>query len=275
MGIAVENARLYEGAQRELEARRQLLEERAQLTEALQASLLPPELPLIPGLAVAARYRPGAAAVGGDFYDVFPLRGRNWGFILGDVCGKGPVAAAQTALARYTLRTAAMLETRPGSVLRVLNDALLERREHESFCSALFARLRPDHSGASGELAVAGHPRPLLRRTCGEVERLGTGGRLLGILEGAVARRVPLNLGRGDVLLFYTDGVTEARRKGELFGEERLAAAVAAAGPTAEDVVRSVEDAVGDFGDHDRADDVALLAVSPTGYATLGSTSSA
>src|SRR5581483_381465 len=250
---------------RELGVRKRLLEERAHVAETLQASLLPPELPAIPGLAVAGRYRPGGADVGGDFYDVFPLRGRHWGFIIGDVCGKGPGAAAKTALARYTLRTAAMLERRPADVLAVLNDALLQRAEPESFCSALFARLRRAGSGASGELFVAGHPRPLLRRASGEVERLDSGGALLGIMEGDVARRVPLSLGPGDVLLVYTDGVTEARRGPELFGEDRLVDVLAKAGSSVDDVAAAVEDAVLDFGDHARADDVALLAISPGG----------
>jgi sigma-B regulation protein RsbU (phosphoserine phosphatase) len=248
---------------RELQARKQLLDERAHLAETLQASLLPPELPVIQGLAVAGRYRAGTADVGGDFYDVFPLRGRTWGFIIGDVCGKGPAAAAKTALARYTLRTAAMLERRPADVLPVLNDALLQRGEPESFCSALFARLRPGQGGASGELFVAGHPRPLLRRRSGHVERLPTGGALLGILDGDVTRRVSLRLDPGDVLLVYTDGVTEARGDGKLFGENRLVETLARAGPSVDDVAAAVERAVLAFRDDDRADDVAVLAISP------------
>jgi serine phosphatase RsbU (regulator of sigma subunit) len=256
--------RMIARLRQELKARKQLLEERAHIAATLQESLLPPELPTIPGLVVAGRYRPGAADVGGDFYDVFPLRGKHWGFIIGDVCGKGPTAAAKTALARYTLRTAAMLEHRPADVLGVLNAALLQRGEPESFCSALFARLRPGQSGASGELVVAGHPRPLLRRASGEVERLETGGALLGIFDRDIARRVPLSLRPGDVLLVYTDGVTEARRGRELFGEDRLVEVLAKADGSAEAVVQAVEDAVDAFGDHDRADDVALLAISPT-----------
>ncbi|HKY75986.1 MAG TPA: ATP-binding SpoIIE family protein phosphatase [Acidimicrobiia bacterium] len=249
---------------RELIARKELLEERAYVAETLQKSLLPPELPEIPGLVVAGRYKPGASDVGGDFYDVFPLRGRHWGFIIGDVCGKGPGAAAKTALARYTLRTAAMLERRPADVLEVLNAALLQRGEADSFCSAVFARLRPGKSGAAGEVVVAGHPRPLLRRVSGEVERLETGGALLGIMDGDVTLRVPVSLRPGDVLVFYTDGVTEARRSGEFFGEDRLVDVVAGAGGSAEEVVGAIEDAVEAFGDHDRADDVAILAISPT-----------
>ena len=256
---------LYRAARRELEARKQLFEERAQVAATLQASLLPPELPVIPGLTVAGRYRPGAADVGGDFYDVFPLRSGHWGFILGDVCGKGPAAAAKTAMARYTLRTAAVLGHRPSKVLGVLNDALLERGEPESFCSAVFVRLRPDRTGATGEMVVAGHPGPLLRRASGEVERLESGGALLGILDGDVSRSVPLTLRPGDVLVIYTDGITEARHRGELFGEDRLVEVLAGAGGSVEEVARAVEDAVHAFGDHDRADDVALLAISPTG----------
>jgi serine phosphatase RsbU (regulator of sigma subunit) len=157
-----------------------------------------------------------------------------------------------------------MLEHRPADVLQVLNDALLQRDEPESFCSALFLRLRPGQSGASGELVLAGHPRPLVRRSSGEVVRLDTGGSLLGIVEGDVTRRVALSLDRGDVLLLYTDGVTEARRGADLFGEDRLAELLEHTAGGAEDVAQAVEDAVDTFGDDGRADDVAILTISPT-----------
>ena len=249
---------------RELEVRNRLLEEQSQVAAVLQASLRPETLPVIPGVAVTGRYRPGAAEVGGDFYDVFPLPGGYWGFIIGDVCGKGAPAAAKTALARHTLRTAAMLEEDPAVVLRTLNEALLQRGETESFCSALFARLCPEPGGARGEVAVAGHPRPLVRRASGDVERLAGGGALLGIVDDEVASGVPLVLRTGDVLVLYTDGVTEARRGHALFGEDRLVEVVAGAGGSVEDVARAVEDAVTAFGDDDRADDVALLLISTT-----------
>lgn len=256
--------RTLEGLRRELEAKNRLLEERAKLLATLEESLRPEDLPDIPGLALAGRYRAGAADVGGDFYDVFPLQGTDWGFVIGDVCGKGVGAAAKTALARHTLRTAAMLEPDPAVVLRVLNDALLARGETESFCSALFARLCPGPGGARGEVVVAGHPRPLLRRASGEVERLATGGSLLGIVDDDVALRVPVTLSDGDILVLYTDGVTEARRGHTLFGEDRLVDVLARASGSVEEVAGSVEEAVYAFADHERADDVALLLISPT-----------
>ncbi|HVM39820.1 MAG TPA: GAF domain-containing protein, partial [Acidimicrobiia bacterium] len=145
--IAIENARLYEEAQREIEARHQAYQERARVARVLQASLLPPNLPTVAGLTLAARYQPGSEDVGGDFYDVFPLRGRTWGVALGDVCGKGPEAAALTALTRHALRTAGMIHRHPSQALRTLNEAVLRSEEHARFCSALFARLRMHDEG--------------------------------------------------------------------------------------------------------------------------------
>src|SRR5205807_7504245 len=116
VGIAVDNARLYQ--------------ERTRVARALQQSLLPPLLPEIPGIEIAARYRATGAGnlVGGDFYDVFQDGGGDWAVVVGDVAGIGAEAAAITGLARYTVRAVAMHEFRPSRVLRALNEAILRQQ---------------------------------------------------------------------------------------------------------------------------------------------------
>ncbi|MFN2462168.1 MAG: PP2C family protein-serine/threonine phosphatase, partial [Candidatus Velthaea sp.] len=139
------------------------------LAQTLQRSLSPPVLPDVPGLEVAVHYRPHSEEqVGGDFYDLFPLADGRWAFFLGDVCGKGPEAARLTSLARYTLRTAAMLDEDPVAVLRDLNTALLMQPGDMLMCTAVYGEIDP-RSGEI-ELAVAGHPAPLIARTARPVQ---------------------------------------------------------------------------------------------------------
>ena len=138
---AVDNARLYA--------------ERAYIARTLQESLLPPTLPEIGGVEVAARFRAAGDGneVGGDFYDLFDTGDANWAVVMGDVCGKGAEAAALTALARYTLRAAAMRQDSPSDVLSTLNEALVRQRADAQFCTVAFARLQRD--GAGTRITVA------------------------------------------------------------------------------------------------------------------------
>ena len=108
---------------------------------------MPPDLPRIPGLELGAHYHAGTELVGGDFYDVFAIGEDTWGIVLGDVCGSGPEAASQTALTRHTVRTAAMFDTDPATVVHALNRALL-RSNTDRFTTAVFMRL------SSGRIAA-------------------------------------------------------------------------------------------------------------------------
>ena len=152
---AVDNARLYT--------------ERSYIARTLQESLLPVELPDIPGVEAAARFRPTGEGneVGGDFYDMFETGNRGWTVVMGDVCGKGPDAAAVTALARYTLRAAAMRERLPSRSLAVLNEALLRQRDDRRFCTVAYAYIEKLERGARVGVACGGHPLPLLLRADG------------------------------------------------------------------------------------------------------------
>jgi len=244
-------------AEAELLASRERL---AHIAHTLQASLLPPLLPDIPGLELASLYRPAGEGneVGGDFYDVFELTDTQWALVLGDVCGKGPEAAAVTALARYTLRAAAIRNPRkPAAVLSELHHAM-QRQRPDSFCTVAYAVVRPDRRHV--DLVLGGHPPALLVRADGRVEPVGGRGPMLGLVDRWSARSEAVRLVEGDTVVLYSDGVTEARRGRELFGEDRLHGAVAdAVGGTAADVVDAIEAAVLEFSD-ELSDDVAILA---------------
>lgn len=236
--------------------------ERESIADTLERSLLPPDLPDVPGLEVGARYRAAApgTTVGGDFYDVFEIDPDNWGVLIGDVVGKGAQAAAMMGLARYTIRTAAMAETRPSALLRTLNEAILRQMRDAMFTTACFARVRRDGAGARATLAIGGHPLPFVVRASGEVETTGEPGTLLGVFEDPSLTDRVLDLRPGDALVLYTDGVTDERRGDEEFGEGRLRRLLATlAGATAEHIADAIERAVVRFRTGDPKDDVAVL----------------
>lgn len=257
LGMAIENARLYqERSQGERRFRR--------LADTLQASLLPPHLPRIPGLELAAAYRPAAKGleVGGDFYDVFPLQDDQWGIVMGDVCGKGPEAARLTAFARYTLRAAAVQEECPRAAVELLNSAMVRDSDGADtrFLTLAYLRATVATGGVTARLVLAGHPQPLILRADGTVEATGQPGGLLGVMDDPDLRDCELRLGPGDALLLFTDGVPEARNGAEMFGEERLAEVVSrCAGLEPQKLLDGVLDAFGDFGGGVARDDLALL----------------
>lgn len=253
-GLHIQNARLYA--------------ERSHVADVLQASLRPRALPAIPGTEVAARFRPAGdqIEVGGDFYDVFPTSEETWAAIIGDVSGKGPEAAAVTALARHTLRAVSLLQSAPAVNLTLLNRAMNLDSVEPSLCTALFVRLCRTAAGLDVRFANAGHPPPLLLRADGTIEALSGGlGPLVGAFADASYPEEVAALGRGDLLLMYTDGVTEIRRDDPRLGERELRAVVGAcAGASAEQVVAAVHDRAVELADGQPPDDIALLAVRVT-----------
>jgi serine phosphatase RsbU (regulator of sigma subunit) len=252
-----------------LDASRGDATQRAEFAQTLQESLLPPWLPQIPGLDVAACYTSGGtgAEVLGDFYDVFPSLPGRWGVVVGDVCGKGAGAAKSTAMARYTLRAEAHRHSRPSEVLAALNQALLDwPRADPRFLTAIYATLAPTTSGVSVRIAAAGHPLALVHRADGRVHAFGRPGTLLGLFPDPELIDSRTRLHPGDSLILFTDGVTEAHRLGdyELFGDERLRDAIATtAGQAAADVARCVAQAALAFGGEPPADDTAILVLKP------------
>lgn len=233
------------------------------LARTLQTSLIPPSPPAIPGLDVGAAYRPAGAGdeVGGDFYDVFETAKGDWAVVLGDVCGKGAHAAAVTALARYTVRAAAMRSRRPSAVLATLNAALL-KNQGERFCTAVYLRLRRETDGhARVTIASGGHALPL-RVTDGALAPVGRAGTLLGVVDDPELHDTALVLQRGDGLFCYTDGLTEGRRGDEFFGEARLADVLGRhRGRPAAEITRAVVDEVVQFQSGKPHDDMAAVFV--------------
>jgi PAS domain S-box-containing protein len=259
--LALDNARLYE--------------ERDQVARTLQQSLLPSELPRIPGVELAARYLAAGDGneVGGDFYDCFATGDGDWALVIGDVCGKGAEAATLTALARYTLRAAAgragtVSAQRPRRVLSELNEALLRQRLDYRFCTVLYASVTPRDGRVSACVATGGHPLPLVLRADGRVETAGTPGTLLGIVEDPDISQQEVQLAAGDALVLFTDGVSEATEEDRERGTGRIAAFLAGcAGAGAAAIAEAIErDAVAVQGGLVR-DDVAVLVVRADGEA--------
>ena len=252
--IAIDNARLFS--------------ERAYIARTLQQSLLPSELPDIPGIEAAARFRPVGEGneVGGDFYDLFETGERGWTVVMGDVCGKGPDAAAVTALARYTLRAAAMRDRLPSRSLRLLNEALLRQREDRRFCTVAYAYLETVDGGARMGFASGGHPLPLLVRPDGRVEPVGAPGTLLGVLPDPRFEDFSMSLAPGDALVFYTDGVIEGRGGNGPTDETTLAALLTdCAGQGADAIAARVEEAALAGSNGRPRDDIAVLVLRVAG----------
>ena len=239
------------------------------LVATLQASLLPPTPPTVPGMEVATRYSPADACldVCGDFYDVFRVGANDWGLVIGDVCGKGAKAAALTVLTRYTLRAATFHHFLPSAVLEDVNGAIAaESRpdDDDRFCTLVFARLQLDTCGAWVTLSAAGHPRPVVIRRAGWIDVRGQIGTPLGLFEHPTLGDDRVGLGPGDALVFCTDGVTEARdRHGEMFGDEGLPDALLdCAGKSAETVAQRIFEDVRAFAVSGKLDDdLAVLVV--------------
>jgi len=247
--LAVANARLYG--------------EQVAVAQALQRSLLPPDLPDAPGFEFGACYVAAGEGngVGGDFYDVVPRTDGSWVLAVGDVCGKGAEAAAVTGLARNVVR----LLSRDGrplpEILSRLNDAILDQGERRRFCTVAAAHLVPDGTGVLVGLCNAGHPLPMFVGAGGDVRPVGETGTLLGVLEDIGLSEVQVRLGAGDALVFYTDGVTERRDGGRMFGDHLRRVLRESAGLSATAIAGRVQAAARDFAADAPRDDLAILVV--------------
>lgn len=244
--VVMDELELRLAARLTVAAEAQLRREAEQIADALQASLLPPKPPTVPGMDTAARFMAGEAGlrVGGDFFDVFRLGDNDWGIVLGDACGRGAAPASLAAMVRWTTRGAAVHQFRPSQVLREVNAALVEDGEEDDhFCTALFARLELDVCGAWITISNAGHPLPVMVRASGKVAACGPVAFPLGMFAALDSTDERLGLGPGDFLVMYTDGITEARdADGKIFGEEQLLALLTncAAAPSAAEVADAV-----------------------------------
>lgn len=249
--LALDNARLYS--------------ERTAISQSLQRSLLPPGLPDVPNVEIEVIYRAAGEGneVGGDFYDVFPIRDGAYGFAIGDVCGTGPEAAAVTGLARHALRLLAREGFGGPAVLERLNAAILDEGARSRFLTLLYGELWPQEDGSALlKVVCAGHPLPLRLRQDGSVEAAAEPQPLLGVIEDLELYEQTVTLEPGDVLLCVTDGVTERREGTRMLGDDGLADVLAnCTGLTAGAVAARILRAVERFAAEPASDDMAILAM--------------
>jgi sigma-B regulation protein RsbU (phosphoserine phosphatase) len=233
------------------------------LARTLQQTLIPPEPPDIPGLDVAAAYRPAGTGdeVGGDFYDVFEIGSGDWAVAVGDVQGKGVDAAVVTALARHALRGAAVRHREPCLVLAALNEALL-RQDTARFCTVVLVRLQWVDGVWTASICAGGHPLPILSRPGREPVAVGQAGSLIGAFPTTDLQDTVVVLERGSALVLFTDGVTEGRSGRDFFGEDRLRQAIIAHAGSARSLTDGILGDVLRFQSGRPRDDVALVVLS-------------
>jgi serine phosphatase RsbU (regulator of sigma subunit) len=262
--VALDNAQIYE--------------EKATSTGVLEGSLLPHALLPVPDLDVAARYLSATSGhlVGGDFYDAVRMPEGGVVLLVGDVQGKGVEAATLTAVARHTLRSAALAGEGPSGLLERVNEAL---RYHQAerdalgddvmvrFVTAAVAKLQPVPTGFRATIACGGHPYPIVVRAGGEVEHVVATGPLLGVFDVAGCDEVVVDLGLSDVLALYTDGVVEHREAADLFDELQLGRLLRnqLTITGADDLAQLVLDTVVDVTPVESRDDIAVVVARVTG----------
>jgi sigma-B regulation protein RsbU (phosphoserine phosphatase) len=260
--LVMDELELRLSARTALTASQRRLDEVEHLARALQSSLLPPQLPEIPHLQIAATYQPlNRHQVGGDFYDAFPIDERAWAIAIGDVCGTGPIAAGRTSSARYSIRANAIQHHSPSDVLRYTNQTLTRADDTPGrFITAIMARIEPHPDRAVVQLASAGHPLPLLLRANGELHTVGQEGQLLGVLSDIQTTDTTIELAAGDTLVLYTDGLTDSGRplRLEADGLHRLLGGCRDMNPA--QIMTKLHNAVANA----PRDDIAILAISPT-----------
>jgi len=248
-----------------LDARRRAEESELQATriaQTLQQTLMPPRDPQVPGIEIAAAFRPAGSGseIGGDFYDVFEVRNHDWVISIGDVVGKGIDAAVVANLARYTIRALFVAEESPAEVLRQLNEVVYNHSSNR-FCTVALVRLHRVRDDWQVTLSLGGHPAPLLRDGRQEPHEVGEPGSLVGAFEVSTHSDMQFELRRDMTVVLYTDGVTEARHGPDFYGESRLRQLLMHEDFEHPDrLTNRVLNDVLEFQDHHPRDDIALIA---------------
>jgi sigma-B regulation protein RsbU (phosphoserine phosphatase) len=240
------------------------------MNRALQESLVPPALPELPGARVGVSYQAaGTVDVGGDFYDAWPTGGESFAVVIGDVQGKGPLAAAVTALARHTLRATSAYDPGPANALRMLNRALLDSGLGR-FCTAVY--IHAERVGGELRLSVglAGHAPPIVLPGTGDVFRIGHPGTLLGVYPTIHVDVETCVLVPGDMVVMWTDGVTDNRGGAGAVGESQIGQIVrsVAGDGDPQAVTDAIARAVPGFDEGYLVDDVAVVALTATATET-------
>jgi serine phosphatase RsbU (regulator of sigma subunit) len=235
---------------------------RTYLARTLQRSLLPDTLPVLEQLALASAYHPVGEGneVGGDFYDVFTTPLGCW-LAVGDVCGKGPEAAAVTALVRHSIRAFAFVRASPAQVLGAVNEVMLGHSLAQRFATVVLARLDLSSHPVKAVVAGAGHPPPILLKSGGTTECPAIRGTMLGVRSGSNVSDLMLQLQPGSTLVLYTDGLLDAGApRRELTPLELCHSLAPYAGAAPQTVVQQLERLALSSGAGRLRDDVAIVA---------------
>jgi serine phosphatase RsbU (regulator of sigma subunit) len=238
-------------------------------TQTLQRSLLPRAMPAIPGCELAVRFVPAGPGelIGGDFYDLFPVAGGRWAIVLGDVCGKGPEAAAITSMARWTLRSISKETVAPEDALRSLNDAILHQDLGGRFLTIAYLLVTPNGQKAHVSIVCAGHPAPILVPVTGEPATVGARGTLLGVWPDIRLFSSELQLNGGESLVVFTDGVTE---QGPMIKPSSVLETIRRSAPArSAQQLASVVEAHAHMLSAEQRDDIAILALRFEGQDSL------
>lgn len=229
----------------------------------LQETFLAGELPEMEGFECSQAYHTAkeASMVGGDFFDIFSVGDGSYAIVMGDVAGKGLKSAVYTAMTKYILRAYALEQNDPELTLARLNEALSACTPSEVFVTLVYGIL--DTGNRTFTYANAGHEYPLLRRAdSGEVHNLEVTGRALALIEGSTYAKHVVDLGPRDVIVFYTDGVTDAGSGKDRLGQERLMQLLQTHGTRPlDDLIDSVVETAREFAGGVLGDDAALLAI--------------
>jgi sigma-B regulation protein RsbU (phosphoserine phosphatase) len=241
IAIAVENARLYEHVVKQ----ERRLERDLDTARELQLQLLPPERPRLQNAQVAARFDP-AYAIGGDLYDFLDYSLERTGLAIGDVSGKGARAALYASLVSGLVRSTAISEPSAAEMLAAINLSLYERNIDAQYVSVIYAVW--DDRERTLQIANSGLPRPI-HCSQGKIQTVESTGLPLGLFGDAEYEEQTLNLQPGDVVVFFSDGILDARTPdGETFGRKRLEQVVSeTCGGSAEDVVNKIFDATCEY----------------------------
>ncbi len=259
-GIALENARLYSVA-----VEKGRLEQELKLAREIQQGLLPRRMPQARGYQVCAAWR-SAREMAGDFYDTFMLDENAFGVVVADVSDKGAASAMFMAVARSMIRSYAFAGFPPRETLGHTNDLILDDAESGMFVTVFYSVF--GDGGRSVHINAGHNPPALYRAAARQVSFMPRGGRAIGWFPDNPLRDVELQLEPGDVMVLYTDGLTDAENPaGENFGEARLAAALLeAAGHSADDILNHIVNRVEAFGEGVAPfDDLTLVVVKYTG----------
>lgn len=234
----------------------------AELARTLQETLMPPRSPRIDGIDVATAYRPAGdgTEIGGDFYDIFEVAHRGWVVTLGDVAGKGVNAAVVATLARHTIRAVAVSESSPAEILRQLNQVVLHHPT-DRFLTGVVLRLTRTGDTWNVRMATGGHPPAIVLDEHRAPRTIGEAAPLVGAFEDASYEDISFEMRPGTTLVLHTDGVTEARRGDEWYGEERLVRLLQANRVAPQGLVRAILQDVMAFQEQRARDDIALLAL--------------